>query len=203
MPLGRKEYLQMNNTYNIQAYNRSKLFCRIHFGLELLFRYPSLVITFAIEFIIFLFVWNNRMRIVPSSNFYPKDINNAIALMFSVCLIIILVLFWIASIVAFAFLASRRDEANLEKVFSDTELQHGCPILFSRTKQNEVIIRDFYSPIPLYIWEQKKAKLCHMFNSHFVNPEIEYRGKNSKYIRLHTAPGIVKKDRGLLYDNTF
>ena len=101
-------------------------------------------------------------------------------------------------------MASRKDEANLEKVFTDNELQYGYPILFSRTKKNGITIREFYSPIPLFIWEDKKARLCHSFNCHLINPEIEYGGKNAnngKYIRLYSAPGINKKDRGILYAN--
>lgn len=104
-------------------------------------------------------------------------------------------------------LTARRDENKLMVAFSAKNLRNGCPILISknRVRKTDVVIRAYYSNIPLSVWIDNKNAIADAMNVHFVE-EIQYGGKsnnNGKIIVIKTAKGRKTIDRGILYDDEF
>ena len=102
-------------------------------------------------------------------------------------------------------LTARKEEVALLIAFSPKDLRNGCPILMSkkRLKETNVIRREYYSDIPLHIWEEKKNAIADAMNIRFVE-EIQYGGRaNGKRIVLYTTSGRKAEGRGKLYDEEF
>ena len=69
-----------------------------------------------------------------------------------------------------------------------------------KVKGSNVTMREFYSAIPLEIWNTRKNAIADMMNLHFVE-EIQYGGKaDGRRIVIFTAPGRIPTKRGTLYD---
>ena len=113
-------------------------------------------------------------------------------------------LFLIVAIIALiGVLSAIGDEANVEIAFSRDELRNGCPTLINkkRIKDTDVILREFYSNIPLRIWNRRTEELSDSLNVHFVE-EIQYGGKSDgKRIVIRTAPSRELPQRITLYDD--
>ena len=89
--------------------------------------------------------------------------------------------------------------------FSEKDLRYGAPLLLrsKRIKGTRVAVKEFYSRIPLQTWMEKKDAISDNMNIHLVSPYMEYggkRGDNGNYIRIYTAPGRKRPERGTLYD---
>ena len=89
--------------------------------------------------------------------------------------------------------------------FSEKDLRYGAPLLLrsKRIKGTRVSVKEFYSRIPLQTWIEKKDAISDNMNIHLVSPYMEYggkRGDNGNYIRIYTAPGRKRPERGTLYD---
>lgn len=97
---------------------------------------------------------------------------------------------------------ARKDEADLQNAFNKQELRNGCPILMNkrRIKGSNVIMREFYSNIPMRTWLERQEDIADAMNVHFVE-ELCYGGKsNGKRIVMYTAQGRKITSRGTLYD---
>lgn len=98
--------------------------------------------------------------------------------------------------------SARKDEADLQQAFIKEDLRNGAPILMNKkkVKGSNVTMREFYSPIPLDIWNTRKNAIADSLNIHFVE-EIQYGGKaDGRRIVIFTAPGRTSTERGNLYD---
>ena len=89
--------------------------------------------------------------------------------------------------------------------FEPKELRNGCPILMSKKKLKgtSAIKREYYSDIPLYVWEEKKNAIADAMNIRFVE-EIQYGGRaNGKRVVIYTTSGRKAESKGKLYDEEF
>lgn len=193
------------NTYLQARQRRIKLCSRLRLGgHQLIFRPYTIIVPFLL---IFLFgeLWEKRwilfpFKVIPSPllSLYQNTISFAVTL--------IPIIFFIGYLKYLGDLSARQDEANLIVAFTAKDLRNGYPILITRykVKGTDITIREFNSPIPLKIWKDRKEELADQMNVHFVEPAITYGGKgnnNGNRIRLYTAPGKNRVDRGKLYDD--
>lgn len=124
---------------------------------------------------------------------------------YSVLLIMVLlpVIFILAMIETIGNVTSRKDEADLQNAFNKQELRNGCPILMNkkRIKGSDVLMREFYSNIPMRTWLERQEDIADSMNVHFVEP-LRYGGKsNGRRIVMYTAPGRENASREDLYDD--
>lgn len=195
----------MNNIqYNEQRYNRKKQWYRFCLGVERFMQIPILNIIWIVLLIgaIFLYIWKNRLVVafdIPYT--YRLIFNNClnVAIIILSIAVAIVILQWTGKLVA------RVDEADIILAFDKKDLIYGNPILVhkKRVKKKEVIVREFYSTIPMDKWLERKEAIADVMNVHFIG-DIEYGGKaNGNRIMIKTAKGRKAIERGMLYDDTF
>ncbi len=114
-------------------------------------------------------------------------------------ILFILTVYWIGVITA------KRDEHSLEIAFTEHDLRNGCPVLIKKRmdKETRVTTRVFYSNISMERWKVNKENIADSMNLHFVNPDLEYGGKNKdygKWIVMYSQKGRKPLERGVLYD---
>ena len=72
-----------------------------------------------------------------------------------------------------------------------------------KLKGTSAIKREYYSDIPLYVWEEKKNAIADAMNIRFVE-EIQYGGRaNGKRVVIYTTSGRKVESKGKLYDEEF
>lgn len=89
-------------------------------------------------------------------------------------------------------LSARKDEVRMQMVFEEKELRNGSPILMYKRKDKlrGVIIREWYSPIPLKTWVERQDGIEHQMKEHLVK-ELDYDSKvNDNRILMYSAKGI-------------
>lgn len=193
-----------NNTYNLQRYNRKKLWYRVGLGAQQLVNYPILnviwILYVAGVWLLMFLKQKIILGIETITIFEPifKGCMNFVVIYFSIICIIV-ILWEIGQITA------RRDEANMEIVFGNERIvKKQNPILISKKimKRKGVVIREFYTVIPMARWQDKKDDICDIFNIHLVE-DIKYGKSNGNRIVIKSAKDRLQKDRGLIYDDTF
>lgn len=193
------------NTYLQAKQRRIKLFSRLLLGIhQLIFRPYTIIVPFLL---IFLFgeLWKNKWILFPFK-VIPSPLLSSYEGIIPLAVILIPTVLFIGYLKFLGDISARQDEANLIVAFTAKDLRNGYPILITRykVKGTDITIREFYSPIPLKIWKDRKEELADQMNIHFVEPAITYGGKgnnNGNRIRLYTAPGKNRVDRGKLYDD--
>ncbi len=193
------------NTYLQARLRRIKLYSRIRLGGHLLiFRPYTIIVPFLL---IFLFSKLGKYKwVLFSFNVVPSQLLTIYQNTISFATILIPIVFFFGYLKFLGDVSARQDEANITVAFTAKDLRNGYPILTTRYKVKgaDITIREFYSPIPLKIWKDRKEELADQMNVHFVEPAITYGGKrnnNGNRIRLYTAPGKNQIDRGKLYDD--
>lgn len=126
---------------------------------------------------------------------------------YSVLLIMILlpIIFTFAVIETIGNVTARKDETDLQNAFNKQELRNGCPVLMNkkRVKGSSVMMREFYSNIPMQTWLERQEDIADAMNVHFVEG-LCYGGKsNGKRIVMYTIRGRKAASRGDLYDEEF
>ncbi len=190
----------MKNKYIEKENNRLKSLFRIKLGFSQFIRNPILnLIWLPVMAILFAF-WSLKeytlsIVIIPPLLSIPLHY----AVIFLDIILPILVVLCILT--AIAEIAAQKDEAALICAFSKSELSHGHPILVKKQKgeANDVTEREFYSNIPLYIWEKKTPDIADIMSINLVEP-IKYANGNGKRVLLISTPGRNKPQRGTLYD---
>lgn len=193
------------NTY-LHAKQRRILLCsRLRLGVhQLIFRPYTIIVPFLLIFL-FRELWKNKWLIFPFK-IVPSPLLSIYQNTISFAVILIPMVFFIGYLKFLGDVSARQDEANLIVAFTAKDLRNGHPILITRYKISgtDITIREFYSPIPLNVFRARKEELADQMNVHFVEPSITYGGKgnnNGNRIRLYTAPGKNRVDRGKLYDD--
>lgn len=150
---------------------------------------------------LFIGLWIGKTRLITFLN-VPELILPIFR--YTLCIISIIIpiiiLLWLIKYIG--ELSARKDEADLQQAFTKEELRNSCPILMDKrkVKGSNVTMREFYSAIPLEIWNTRKNAIADMMNIHFVE-EIQYGGKSDgRRIVIFTAPGRKPTERGNLYD---
>lgn len=177
-----------------------KRFFRIRLGVLQLIHNPLLNLLFIIPLLVFILLihWKSQVSTADIPEFfYPL-----IKFIFE-SLTVIVPLSMIVAIIAFiGILSAISDEANVEIAFSRDELRNGCPILINKKKikGTDVTQREFYSNVPLRVWNHRIESLADALNVHFVE-EIRYGKAHGKRIILCTAPSRDLPKRDTLYDD--
>ena len=67
--------------------------------------------------------------------------------------------------------------------FTGQDLRNGYPVMMKKSKDRKtgVIIRVFYSQIPMERWRKYKEAIADCMNLHFVKPDFEYGGKINEH----------------------
>lgn len=125
------------------------------------------------------------------------------------CLMFFIVIFPLLLFVAFlqgiGEVIARRDEADVYRVFSDKrDVKNEAPILIykKKVKNKDVIIREFYTTIPMERWQDRKEAISDIMNIHIIG-DIEYSNHNGNRIIFKSAKGRKPMERGVLYDDSF
>lgn len=191
-----------NIQYNHRRFNRKKQWFRIRLGAEQFFNYPALNLIWVLFVIGIIFLARGEKKVITSfdvSFLEPMFIGSIRFL-----LIFIPIICAVGVMQFVGDMAARKDEGNMCLVFGDKRNgEWQVPILISKKKlkKKNVVIREFYTTIPMKQWQEKKETIADIFNVSIVG-EIEYGGKyNGNRIRLKTVHGrkIIKKD--VLYDD--
>lgn len=84
--------------------------------------------------------------------------------------------------------------------FDEKDLKKGNPILVSKKLLNnkKVILREFYTNIPLNKWNEKKEDISHVMNITIIG-NIQYSKKN--LIQFKSVVGKTPKESCILYDD--
>lgn len=187
--------------YNQRRQNRIKRYLRIRLGISQMIYQPLFNILFLPIIMGTVFIWVKKDAVLCLFN-VPQILFPIYK--YSVLLLIILlpVIFILSMIETIGNVTARKDEANLQNAFNEQELRNGFPILMNKKhiKGSNVIMREFYSNIPMRTWLERQGDIADAMNVHFVE-ELCYGGKsNGKRIVMYTARGRKITQRGKLYD---
>lgn len=193
------------DSYNKSKRNRLKVYFSLRLGLYQLIKYPYNSLVLLLLLFLFLVLWGNK-NVLFSLITVPKLLTSMYSFSLSVIAILIPTILLVGFINFLGERVSIHYEACLIMAFSSKELRNGHPILISckKTKGTDIKILEFYSQIPMQIWLDKREAIADIMDIHFVEPGIEYGGKksnNGNRIRLYTAPGRKRLERGPLYDD--
>lgn len=195
-----------NNQYIKEMSIRKKSWYRMRLGASYFKEIPLLncIWVFLVIEIVLLEFWKNKMLEVFNVPEFMLPI-------YSTCLIIIEIILPIFSIIAIfkgiGELVARKEEADLMFVFKGLDIRGREPILVKKKKIKEkgIIILEYYSKIPMEVWQERKETIADVMNVTFVE-DITYGGKgnrNGNRIVMKTVKGRKPADRGVLYDDTF
>lgn len=190
-----------NNKYLIERRYRIKQYMRIRLGVLQLFERPYFNIFWIPLVILSIGIWQQKEKAMIFFN-VPQILFPAFRYAVYAMSILIPILLLLCVLDTIGELSARRDESNLEIAFTEKELRNGCPILMNKkkVKGTDVTVREFYSNIPLKIWNEKINSISDSMNVHLVET-IKYGGKgNGKRIVLCTATGRKPTERDDLYD---
>lgn len=193
----------MNNKYINNREKYRKRYYRVRLGFLQMIHYPLLNLLLLIPIsglVAFTYFKMQILNAEISAFFYPiiKFILDVLTYVVPIALLLAVV-----SIISVA--TALHDEANVQMAFTKDELRNGSPILISKKKikNTDVTEREFYTNIPLRIWNKRIDDLSDSLNVHFVE-EIRYGGKsNGKRIIISTAPSRDLPSRATLYDDEF
>lgn len=206
MPLDiwQERIIMKDNQYLEQSRNRKKQFLRLRLGILQIIHKPLLAILFLPIIAISIFIWVKKdiaFRLLEP----PQIIFPIYKYTISILAVLIPLFLFVACIECIGKMISRRDEANLLKAFTQKELRNGCPILMNKKtlKGSNVVMREFYSDIPMQTWISRQEDIADSMNLHFVE-KLRYGGKsNGKRIVMYTAKEREITARGDLYDDEF
>lgn len=196
-----------NKEYNEQRHNRKKQQYRFSLGIQQLLNYPFMNLIWIVFAVAVVFLVIAEKKYIANIDVYPMFES-----IFSVCMTALIIIFpiicaiGIVQLIGFCF--AIKDEADMELVFSDKrDVKNQSPILISKRKDRKsgVIIREFYTTIPMERWQEKKEAICDRLDVHLIG-DISYGGRKKNkgnHIYFESAKGRNPKERGVLYDDTF
>lgn len=189
--------------FNENRYRQKKNIYRLKLGIQQFINYPFLNLLWGIFiFAIVLLVKAERMFM---SNI---EVHPIFEIIFPLCmnaiLIIVPAVFAMGLLWAVGNWFSIKDEADLEIVFGDRREFRQAPILIYKKKDRKsgVIKREFYSMIPMELWQEKKEAICDTMDIHLIG-DFCYGGNKGNHIYFESAKGRKPQERGMLYDDTF
>jgi len=193
----------MNNKDYLQSrYNRKRNTCHWRLAMNKIIQYPILLVIFLPIIAFAVVVWV-KMKFILNVFEVPKFFLPMYTVIIK-CLVIVIPLLLIWGIVdIIGDLVARKDEANIQMAFGEKELRNGSPILMYKRKEKNrnITVREWYSPIPMKLWNERQEEIADAMNLHFIEP-FKYGGKsNGNRIVMHSAEGreFGTKNK-LLYD---
>lgn len=193
-----------HDKYLTQRRNRLLQYFRFRLGVLQLIDKPFLNVLLIPVIILFVILGKEKEKIISLFD-VPEILFSAFHFAVSFMAIMIPILLLLLILETIGKLTARKDEVALMIAFEAKQLRNGCPILLNKKKLKgtSVIKREYYSDIPLYVWEEKKLAIADAMNIRFVE-EIQYGGRaNGKRIVLYTSSGRKAESREKLYDEEF
>lgn len=194
----------MDEKYVEKRRNQERQYLRLRLGILQFLHIPVLNLLWIPIIVVICVVYGKKDMVLSLI-----DIPDFIFPIYRYAIMILAVLIPIVCILALTDfigeMTARKDEARLYVAFSAQELRNGCPILMDKKyiKNKDVIMREFYSNIPMQIWIERQEAIQDALNCHFVE-NLCYGGKaNGKIIVMMTAKGRKPASRGDLYDDEF
>lgn len=177
---------------------------RFKLGIQQLCNYPVLNLMWIIFIVAMFFLI--KLEKILLTNF---DVPLLLEPVFNGCMTLFIIIFpiflMIGLLQGIGELTARRDEADIFRVFGNKkDLKNEAPILIykKKIKGKQVIVREFYTIIPMERWKQNKEAISDIMNIHIVG-ELEYSNHNGNKIIIKSAKGRETSERGTLYDDTF
>lgn len=195
-----------NKKYLEQKRNRIKQFYRIRLGILQLIHKPIFAILLIPIAVMTILFWLEKDKFYSIFEI-PKFLFPIYQYSINIIAVLIPLLTFLALLDFIGNLTARKEESALEEAFNTQQLRNGCPILINkkRIKGTNVTIREFYTSIPLKIWQENQDTICDCMNVHIVE-KIRYGGRynaNGRRVIMRTAPSRKTKERSSLYDDEF
>lgn len=158
--------------------NRKRNICHWRLAIGQMKQYP-LLLGFTLPIIVMtVIIWLKMNDVIAILNI-PKiilPVYSAIAKLIGILIPILLV--W-GLIDIMGTLTARKDELAIQMAFKETELRNGNPILMYKRndKKSGVIVREWYSPIPMKLWIARQEEIADAMNIHFVE-KFRYGGNS-------------------------
>ena len=186
--------------YNSKKYYQKKQLFKVKIGFQQFVLYPFLNLLWALPLISGILL--NQLKIFYFRVFSVAEILRPIfkfSLNFATVIIPIALIFLVLQTVA--EFSTRKDEGKILMCFSKKQLENGAPILISKRqgRSKNILIRTFYTYIPLHIWQEQQQYIEDIFNVRIIS--LEY-GKRANTIVLKTAKGRKSNIEDKIYDET-
>ena len=186
--------------YSLKILNRKKQLYRINLGIQRFILCPALNFLWVLPLSCALLL--NRLKNYYLEAFSVAEIMRPFfefSLTVATVIIPIALVFLILETVA--EISARKCESKAMLCFNKKHLDNGSPILISKKqgKNKNIIIRTFFTYIPLHIWKEQQPYIEDIFNVRIIS--IEY-GKRANTIILITAKGRKSNVEDKIYDET-
>lgn len=186
--------------YNSKTLNRKKQWYRIKLGVQRFVICPAFNILWVLPLASGILL--NKLKNYYLGVFSVAEIMRPFfefSLIVATITIPIALIFLILQTVA--KISARKDEGKTVMCFNKKQLENGTPILISKKqgKNKNILIRTFYTYIPLHIWKERQAYIDDILNVRTI--DIEY-GKRANTIVLTTAKGRKSNIEDKIYDET-
>ena len=186
--------------YSLKLYNRKKRLSRIKLGIQRFVLCPVLNVLWVLPLSCALLL--NGLKNYYLEAFSVAEIMRSI-FEFSLIVATVIIPFALVFLIleTVAEITARKCESKAALCFNKKHLENGSPILISkkRGKNKNIVIRTFFTYIPLHIWQEQQPYINDIFNVRTVG--IDY-GKKANTIVLTTAKGRQSKVENKIYDET-
>jgi len=190
------------NKYIKQRRARKKQYLRLRLGISHMIHKPLLNILLVPIIVFTVFIWVKKDMVLEMFE-VPQILSPIYKYTINILTLLLPFILLVTLIEAIGNIIARIDESDLQEAFNNQELRNGCPILMNkkRIKGSNVIMREFYSNIPMKTWIEKQEDIADAMNCHFVE-KLRYGGKaDGKRIVMVTVKGRKRAQRGKLYDD--
>ena len=191
--------------YNQNRYNRKHEVYRLMLGIGQLINHPIINIMWLGFAIGVLGLIKVKQMIILGF-----DVPELLAPIFNGSMFFLVIMF--PTLLAIGFiqgigeLTARKDEADIYRALCDRrDVKKETPILIykKKLKGKNVIVREFYTTIPMECWQQKKEAISDIMNIHLIG-DLEYGSKNNgNRIVMKSVKGRVNTKKEVLYDDNF
>lgn len=180
--------------------NRKKNFLRLRLGISQLFSKPWLNILLIPIVALAVLSWLQRGKIINLFN-VPQLMLPIFKYSINILVILLPVMLLLFLLNTIGEMTAKNDEADLVEAFDTQDLRNGCPILMrkQKIKGSNVIMREFYSSIPLKRWVEKQDSIEDAMNVHLVE-KLKYGKSDGRRIVMLAVKGRCATKRGGLYD---
>lgn len=194
--------MEDNDKYNQNKYARRKNI--YHWGLacQQIRRYPIVLVLFIPIFVLTTMIWV-KMDYFLSMHNLPKIIFPLYEIAIKTFGVILPIIVTWSVIDAIGSITSRKDEASIQMAFDEKELRNGNPILLCKRKDKNarIIIRKWYSPIPLKMLIEHQEIIEHQMNEFIKKLEYDDKVGDNRILMVSTkGRKSIGKDI-LFYDN--
>lgn len=184
-----------------KKYRLAKVFLRYRLAIEQFIQYPWLNLIWLAILIAIIYL-NKGIDIYIASVHIPKILESIFCLCMEIFRYIFPTILILLVLQAVGDMASRKDEAIIEIIFTESSRHTRTPsILYSKKKIKgcDIIERKFYTYIAMAKWKDKKEEIQDLINCNIVG-DIYYVNSNGNKIGFQSLNGREGKKRGVIYD---